>query len=116
MAVSGVSARDPYSISTMAESCEKELGVHPSGAGHPDGSDGWRILQPANAGEVRGAVRTPVAKEGNYCWLPIVVSDTWHGLNLTSHISYLELLNHGKDLLVFKSFQFNCAGAAGGHT
>jgi hypothetical protein len=86
MAVSRVSARDPNSVSTTAESCEKELGVHPPGAGHPDGSDGGRILQATNAGEVRGAVRTPVTKEGNYFRLPIAVSDICHGLNLTSHI------------------------------
>jgi hypothetical protein len=82
MAVSRVSARDPYSISTTAESCEKELGVHPPGAGHPDGSDGWRILQPTNAGEVRGAVRTPVAKEGNYRRLPILIFNFSHALTL----------------------------------
>jgi len=55
----------------MAKSCKKKLGVHPAGARHPDGSNIWRILQAANAGEIRCAVRTPVAKEGSYFGLPV---------------------------------------------
>jgi hypothetical protein len=73
MAVSRVSARDPDSVSTMTKSRKKKLGVHPAGTRHPDGSNARRILQAANAGEIRCAIRTPVAKEGNYFGLPIFI-------------------------------------------
>ena len=82
MAVSRVSARDPDAISTLAKSCQKKLGIHPAGAGHPDGSNVWGILQSANPSKIRCSVRTPIAKEGSYFGLPLTINNICHGLSL----------------------------------
>ena len=74
MAVSRMSARDPNSISPLSKSCQEKLRIHPTGTGHPDGSEVGRVLQTANSRQIRCAVRTPVAKEGNYFGLPISIS------------------------------------------
>jgi hypothetical protein len=111
MAVSRVSPRNPDSISTLSKSCQEKLGVHPTGARHPDGSNVWRILQATNAGEIRCAVRTPVAKEGNYLWLPVYIFCTRHNLCLPHRVpstAILQLFNHCKNLLVLKAFEIDC--------
>jgi hypothetical protein len=104
MAVARVSAGNPNAVCTLSKSCQKKLGIHPAGAGHPDCPDVWGILQSAHTGKICGTVRTPVAKEGNYLWLPLAVSNICHSLSLkrmcdvglkaeistlTSHISHL---------------------------
>ena len=107
MAVAWMSAGNPDPVCTLSESRQKKLGIHPAGAGHPDCSDVRGILQSAHPGKVCGAVRTPIAKEGNYLWLPLVVSNICHSISLkrmcdvgygienylalhpTSHISHL---------------------------
>ena len=83
MAVSRVSPRDPDSISTLAKSCQEKLGVHPAGAGHPDCPDVRGILQSAHPGKICGAVRTPIAEEGDYLWLPVLRSWFRHILDLS---------------------------------
>jgi hypothetical protein len=82
MAVARVSAGNPDPVCTLSESCQKKLGIHPAGAGHPDCPDVWRILQSAHTGKICGAVGAPVAEEGNYFRLPISISWFGHILNL----------------------------------
>jgi hypothetical protein len=107
MAVARVSAGDPNAVCTLSESRQKKLGIHPAGARHPDYPDVWGILQSAHTGKICGAVRAPVAEEGNYLWLPVAVSTICHSFSLkmmwdvgygienhlalhpTSHISHL---------------------------
>jgi hypothetical protein len=82
MAVARVSAGNPDPVCTLSESCQKKLGIHPAGAGHPDCPDVWWILQSAHPGKVRGAIGAPVAEEGNYLWLPLAVSNICHRFSL----------------------------------
>jgi len=80
MAVARVSAGNPDPICTLPESCQKKLGIHPAGAGHPDCPDVWGILQSAHTGKICGAVGAPVAEEGNYLWLPVFIFNFSHVL------------------------------------
>jgi hypothetical protein len=73
MAVARVSAGNPDPVCTLSESCQKKLGIHPAGAGHPDYPDAWRILQSAHTGKICGAIGAPVAEKGNYLWLPVLL-------------------------------------------
>jgi len=82
MAVARVSAGNPDPVCTLSESCQKKLGIHPAGTGHPDYPDVWRILQSAHTGKVCGAVGAPIAEEGNYFGLPISISWFGHIMNL----------------------------------
>jgi hypothetical protein len=80
MAVAWVSAGNPDPVCTLSESCQKKLGIHPAGTGHPDCPDVWRILQSAYPGKICGAIGAPVAEEGNYRWLPIFIFNYSHAL------------------------------------
>jgi hypothetical protein len=82
MAVPRVSAGYPDPVCTLSKSCQKKLGIHPAGTGHPDCPDVWWILQSAHTGKICGAVRAPVAEEGDYFGLPISISWFGHILNL----------------------------------
>ena len=116
MAVARVSAGNPDAVCTLSESCQKKLGIHPASAGHPDCPDVWGILQSAHASKICGAVRTPIAEESNYLWLPLAVSNICHSLSLISPISSLQLFDHCKNMLVLEPFQVNGARTAGSHT
>ncbi len=78
MAVPGVSPGNPNTISTLAESGQDELGIHPPRAGYPDDPDVRGVLQSAYPGKICGAVRTPIAEEGNYLRLPVQVFYVGH--------------------------------------
>ena len=71
MAVSGVSPRDPYTIRTVPEGREDELGAYPAGTGHPDDPKIGGVLEPADPGKIRCAVTAPVAQEGGDFWFPV---------------------------------------------
>ena len=86
MAVSRVSAGDPNSVSPLSKSCQEKLGVHTAGTGHPDGPDVGGVLQTAHSRQIGCAVRTPIAEEGNYFWLPVAVSDISHNLSLKKDV------------------------------
>ena len=85
MAVTRVSAGNPDAVCTLSESCQKKLGIHPASAGHPDCPDVRGILQSAHPGKICGAVRTPIAEEGDYFWLPVLRSWFRHILDLSWH-------------------------------
>jgi hypothetical protein len=78
MAVTRVSSGDPDSIRTLPESCQKKLGIHPTGTWNPNGSDVRGILQPAHPGKICCPVGAPIAKEGNYFGLPAISFDLFH--------------------------------------
>ena len=78
MAVTRMSAGDPNSVGTLPEGSQEKFGIHPAGAGHPDGSYVRRILQPAHPGKIRCSVGAPVAKKGNDLGLPIHVFHLGH--------------------------------------
>jgi hypothetical protein len=61
MAVAGMSPGNPYAICPLSYGRQKELGAHPSGAGNPYHPNIGRVFHSADAGEIRGAVTTPVA-------------------------------------------------------
>jgi hypothetical protein len=83
MAVTRVSSGNPDSISTLPESCQEKLGIHPTGTWDPNGSDVRGILQPAHPGKICCPVRAPIAEEGNYFRLPVALSDICHIVDLT---------------------------------
>lgn len=85
MAVTRVSAGNPDAVCTLSESCQKKLGIHPASARHPDCPDVWGILQSAHPGKICGAIRTPIAEEGNYLWLPLLRFWFRHLLDLSRH-------------------------------
>ena len=134
MAVTRMSTGNPDAVCTLSESCQKKLGIHPAGAGHPDCPDVRGILQSAHPSKICSAVRTPIAEEGNYLWLPFAVSNICHGFDLKrmcdvgfkkkcfsipyprSHISSLQLFNHCKNMLILEPFQVNGTRTAGSHT
>ena len=116
MAVTRVSAGNPDAVCTLSESRQEKLGIHPAGAGHPDCPDVRGILQSAHPSKICSAVRTPIAKEGNYLWLPLTVGNICHSLSLISHISSLQLFNHCKNMLILEPFQVNGTRTAGSHT
>lgn len=78
MAVTWVSSRNPDSISTLPESCQEKLGIHPTGTWDPNGSDVRGILQPAHPGKICCPVGAPIAEEGNYLGLPAISLDLFH--------------------------------------
>jgi hypothetical protein len=71
MAVARVSTGYPYSIRTVTEGCQYELGGYPGRTGHPNNPEIWRILKAAHAGQVRCTVTAPVTEKGCDFWFPV---------------------------------------------
>jgi hypothetical protein len=63
MAFAGMSPGHPDAVCAFPQRRQKEFGAHPTRAGDPDDPDVGRILHPADAGQVRGAVAAPIAQE-----------------------------------------------------
>ena len=61
MAIAGMSAGDPYAVSSLPQCGQDKLGTHPPGAGYADNPYARRILHPADTCKIGGAVTAPVA-------------------------------------------------------
>jgi hypothetical protein len=71
MAFAGMSPGDPNSVCALTQCRQKEFGIHPPGAGNADDPDVGRILHPADAGKICGAIATPIAQKGRNFWFPV---------------------------------------------
>jgi hypothetical protein len=88
MAFAGMSPRYPDAVCAFTQGGQKEFGTHPSGAGDPDHPDIWRILHPADTGQISGTIAAPVAQKSHNFWFPI------------SHLKNLLFLDAGCWILV----------------
>jgi len=71
MAFTGMSPGHPDSIRALVQGGQEKFRAHASGAGNPDDPDvGW-IFHPADTGQIRRTVATPVTEKTDDLWLPL---------------------------------------------
>ncbi len=63
MTFTGMSAGDPYRISSLSECGKDKFRTHSAGAGNPDNPDIGRIFHPADPCKICCPVRAPVAQK-----------------------------------------------------
>jgi hypothetical protein len=62
---------NPYTIHSMPEGHENELGIHPSSAGNTHDPDVRRILEPAHSSQVGRSITAPIAEKSCYFRFPL---------------------------------------------
>jgi hypothetical protein len=71
MAFTGMSPGDPNTVCAFTQGRQKKFGIHPSCTRDADDSDVGRIFHPADAGEISGAIATPIAQKRRNFWFPV---------------------------------------------
>jgi hypothetical protein len=66
MAIADVSPAYQEPVGPALQGAQKKMGRYGGRTHHPHGADIGRVLQTADAGQVRGPIRAPVAQKSDY--------------------------------------------------
>ena len=81
MAVTGVSAGNPYAVRSMSKSGQNKFRAHPGRTWNANNSEIRRILKPADSSQISSTVTTPVTEKRRYFGLPVTHSFISYGFD-----------------------------------